>query len=100
VAGTEPCARSETCVGREMEDDRLEAAREKLGRGSTREGSEAGEKVRSLRLDVEEDRQRGRLGSLDPNLVLQVEKPASEPWRLFFCLELALKSPSLRNPRS
>jgi hypothetical protein len=62
-----------------MDDDLLEAEKENLGRGSAKEGSEAGEKVRSWRREVDEDRQRGRLGSLDPNLVLQVEKPASDP---------------------
>ncbi len=86
--------------GPDIDEDLLEAAREKLGRGSAREGSEAGEKVRSRRLDVDEDRQRPRLGNLDPSLVPQVENPASDPWRLFFCLRFALKSPSLRKPTS
>lgn len=77
---------------------------EKLGRGSAREGSDAGEKVRSRRLEeVDADLQRGKpgkLGSRDPNRMLQLEKPPSDPWRLFFCRGLGPKSPSLRKPRS
>ena len=80
-----------------MDEDLLDAAREKLGRWS-REGSEAGEKVNWLRLEV--DLQRGKLPSLDPRRVLQLEKPASDTCRLFFCRGLPLKSLSLRKPRS
>jgi len=84
-------------TGTEIDDDLLEVVREKLGCWS-REGSEAGEKVKWFRLD--DVFHRGRLGSRDPILLLQPENTASDPCRLFFCLGLPLKSVSLRNPKS
>lgn len=94
--------RAAATTGPETDDDLLEAAREKLGRGrcSASAGSDPGEKFKFIRLDVEEDLHRGRFCSLDPILVLQPEKPASDPCRLFLDRGLPLKSPSLREPRS
>jgi len=84
--------------GTETEEDRLDVAREKLGRWS-REGSEAGDNAKLFSRD--EDLHRGKLGKRDPNLALQLEKLASEPCRLFFfCRGLPEKSLSLRKPRS
>jgi hypothetical protein len=63
-------------TGAEIDDDLLDAAREKLG-GWSNDGSEAGEKAKLFRLVA--DFQRGRLVSREPSLEPQLEKPASDP---------------------
>lgn len=79
MPGTDSWTRSVASAWREIDEDRLDAATEKLGRGSAKEGSEPGAKVRSWRRDADVDRQRVRLGSREPSLTLQLERPDSEP---------------------
>lgn len=74
-----------------MEEDLLDAVREKLGCWS-KDGSEAGEKAKCERLVVEPHR--GKLLSFDPSLVPQFEKPVSDRFLLFICLGLDVESQS------
>ena len=89
--------------GAEMEDDLLDAAcevvRERLRRWS-KDGSDAGEKVNSLRL-LPVDLQRDRAGNLEPMCLPQPVKDGFEPFRLLLGRVFASeKSPSLKKPIS
>lgn len=80
-----------------MDEDRLEAARDRVGRRS-REGSEAGVKVMLERLLLE--RRRESPGILEVIWDVMPERESAATWRRLLDRELVLKSLSLRNPVS
>jgi hypothetical protein len=83
-----------------MDEDRLDAAREKLGIWSASDGSDAGKNPRWFRLVVDALLNREKVGIFDPILAPHPEKLVSDPCLFFLCLGLPSKSVSLRNPKS
>jgi hypothetical protein len=61
-----------------MDEDRLDGSREKLGRWSAREGSDAGEKAGLYLLEMDEMDGDRHPCSFDPSFELQREKLASD----------------------